>query len=184
MSLGQTMGRSVFGVYANRTQVERAVDALRESGFSNNDVSVLLPENEKSSDKLTEHPTKAPEGAATGAGSGALVGGALGWLVGMGALVIPGLGPFLAAGPLVATLVGAGAGGAFGGVTGALVGMGIPEAEAKIYHERMLTGGTLIVVHCDSTEREQKARAILLDTGAEDLSRTGGAGSEERTRVA
>lgn len=184
MSLGQAVGRSVFGVYANRPQVEAAVDALRQSGFSNAEVSVLLPEKAKSSDALTEHPTKAPEAAATGAGSGAVVGGALGWLVGMGALVIPGLGPFLAVGPLVATLVGAGAGGAFGGVTGALVGMGIPEDEAKIYHDRMLKGAILIVVHCNSVEREQSARQILGRTGAQDLSRSSTVRSEQSTRVA
>src|ERR1700759_3574424 len=116
---------AAFGIYRNRAGLERGVDALREADFRNEDISVLFPDNEGSKEFAHEKNTKAPEGATTGATTGALAGGALGWLVGIGALAIPGLGPFIAAGPIVAALAGAGAGGAVGGLTGALVGAGI-----------------------------------------------------------
>src|SRR5213083_1636378 len=118
---------AVFGIYPNHTSVESAVDALKTAQFRNTDISVLFPENEGTKDFAHEKNTKAPEGAATGASSGAVIGGTLGWLVGIGALAIPGLGPFIAAGPLLAALAGVGAGGVVGGLTGALIGMGIPE---------------------------------------------------------
>src|SRR6202049_2702937 len=129
--------KAVFGLYLTRGQVEDAVDELKANGFRNIDLSVLFPENVGTKDFAYEKGTKAPEGAATGATSGAVIGGALGWLVGIGALAIPGLGPFIAAGPIMAALAGAGVGGAVGGVTGALVGMGIPEFEAKRYEGRL-----------------------------------------------
>src|SRR5882724_888226 len=123
------MGKNtaVFGIYPDQTSVVNAVDALRAAGFRNTDISVLIPENEGTKDFAHEKNTKAPEGATTGAASGAILGGGLGWLAGIGALAIPGLGPFIAAGPIMAALAGAGAGGVVGGLTGALVGMGIPE---------------------------------------------------------
>src|SRR5262245_18068406 len=127
---------AVFGIYRTRAGVERAVDELRSTGFRNTDISVLFPENVGTKDFAHEKHTKAPEGAATGAGTGAVVGGTLGWLAGIGALAIPGLGPFIAAGPIMAALAGVGVGGAIGGITGALVGMGIPEYEAKRYEGR------------------------------------------------
>src|SRR6266576_2570243 len=127
---------AVYGIYRNVPQVERAVNTLREQGFRNTDISVLLPENEGTKDFAHKKNTKAPEGAATGAGSGAVLGGTLGWLTGIGALAIPGLGPFIAAGPIVAALAGVGVGGAIGGITGALIGLGIPEYEAKRYEGR------------------------------------------------
>jgi len=122
---------AVFGIYRNRAHVENAVDALRREEFRNTDISVLFPENEGTKDFAHEKKTKAPEGTATGATTGAIIGGALGWLAGIGALAIPGLGPFIAAGPIMAALAGVGAGGAIGGIAGALIGMGIPEYEAK-----------------------------------------------------
>jgi hypothetical protein len=124
---------AVFGIYPNRTSAENAVDALKAADFRNSDISVLLPEGAGTKDFAHEKNTKAPEGATTGAGTGALLAGGLGWLLGIGALAIPGLGPFIAAGPIMAALAGAGVGGAVGGLTGALIGMGIPEYEAKRY---------------------------------------------------
>jgi hypothetical protein len=169
---------AVFGIYSSRSAVEHALDSLKASGFRNTDVSVLLPENLGTKDLGTEKSTKAPEGAATGAGSGAVIGGALGWLAGIGALAIPGLGPFIAAGPIVAALAGMGVGGAVGGVTGALVGMGIPEYEAKRYEGRIEKGGILLSVHCDSSDWVKKAKDILAATGAEDISSTGEASAD------
>src|ERR1700680_276089 len=149
--------KSVFGIYSSRSGVENAVTALRDAGFPQSDGSVLLPENLGNREIATQKNSKAPEGAATGAGSGAVIGGTLGWLVGIGALAIPGLGPFIAAGPIMAALAGAGVGGAVGGVTGALVGMGIPEFEAKRYEGRLQKGGILVSIHCDNSEWVNKA---------------------------
>src|SRR5216110_965406 len=159
---------AVFGIYTDRSSVDRAVEALKAAGFSNNDVSALFPENKGTKDFAHEKSTKAPEGATTGAGTGALLGGGLGWLVGIGALAIPGLGPFIAAGPIVAALAGMGAGGAVGGLVGALAGMGIPEYEAKRYDGRVRQGGILASVHCDSAEWVTRAKDILKQTGAQD----------------
>jgi hypothetical protein len=165
--------KSVFGIYSSRSGVENAVLALKDSGFSHSDVSVLLPENLGSKEIATEKNTKAPEGATTGAGSGAVIGGTLGWLVGIGALAIPGLGPFIAAGPIMAALAGIGVGGAVGGVTGALIGMGIPEFEAKRYEGRLQKGGILLSVHCDTSDEIKRGKEILERTGAEDISSAG-----------
>ena len=164
---------AVFGIYRDQVKLEHAVDTLREAGFRNTDISVLFPENEGTKDFAHEKNTKAPEGTATGATSGAVIGGGLGWLVGIGALAIPGLGPFIAAGPIVAMLAGAGAGGVVGGVTGALVGMGIPEYEAKRYEGRVKDGGILLSVHSDDSDWAKKAKEILERTGAHDISSTG-----------
>src|SRR5579864_843746 len=164
---------AVFGIYTDRMSVERAVEALKGAGFSNTDVSALFPENQGTKDFAHEKNTKAPEGAATGAASGALLGGGLGWLAGIGALAIPGLGPFIAAGPIMAALAGIGAGGAIGGLTGALVGMGIPEYEAKRYEGRVKEGGILLSVHSDNSDWTSKAKDILKRTGADDISSAG-----------
>ncbi|MGH9962628.1 MAG: quinol:electron acceptor oxidoreductase subunit ActD [Pyrinomonadaceae bacterium] len=169
---------AAFGIYSNRTNLENAVDTLKNEGFRNTDISVLFPQNEGSKDFAHEKSTKAPEGAATGAGTGAVVGGTLGWLAGIGALAIPGLGPFIAAGPIMAALAGAGVGGAVGGLTGALVGLGIPEYEAKRYEGRIKDGGILLSVHCDDSAWTKKAKEILERTGAEDVSSTGEAGAD------
>ena len=164
---------AAFGIYSTRIGVENAVDELRNAGYRNTDISVLFPHNEGSKDFAAEKNTKAPEGAATGAGTGAVIGGALGWLAGIGALAIPGVGPFIAAGPIMAALAGAGVGGTVGGITGALIGMGIPEYEAKRYAGRIDKGGILLSVHCDDKEWTKKATEILKRTGAEDVSSTG-----------
>src|ERR1700723_796330 len=170
---------AVFGIYKDLSGVERAVETLETASFSNNDVSVLFPENQGTRDFAHEKNTKAPEGATTGAGTGAVLGGGLGWLVGIGALAIPGLGPFIAAGPIVAALAGVGVGGAIGGLTGALIGMGIPEYEAKRYEGRVKEGGILLSVHSDTSEEIKRAKEILERTGAQDISSTGEAAGDK-----
>jgi len=166
------MSKSVFCIAHTETQAIAIVDQLRAAGFSHNDISVLFPDKTGTKDFAHEQHTKAPEGAATGAGTGGVLGGALGWLVGIGALAIPGLGPFIAAGPILAALSGAAAGAALGGVTGALIGMGIPEYEAKRYEGKIKEGNILISVHAeDSTERD-RAKTIFEQAGAEDISYT------------
>lgn len=169
---------AVFGIYPKRAGVENGVDALKAAGFRNTDISVLFPENVGTKDFAHEKNTKAPEGATTGAGTGAVLGGALGWLAGIGALAIPGVGPFIAAGPIMAALAGAGVGGAVGGLTGALIGMGIPEYEAKRYEGRVKEGGILLSVHSDDSTWTRKAKEILEHTGAEDISSTGEASAD------
>jgi hypothetical protein len=164
---------AVFGIYPTYATVEQGVDALKLAGFRNTDISVLFPENAGSKDFAHEKNTKAPEGAATGASAGAMVGGALGWLAGMGALAIPGVGPFIAAGPIFAALAGVGVGGTLGGLTGALIGMGIPEYEAKRFEGRIKDGGILLSVHSDDSTWTKKAKEIIEKTGAQDISSTG-----------
>jgi hypothetical protein len=167
---------AVFGIYQTREHLESAVRQLELDGFRATDVSVLLPQNVGTKDLAHSKATKAPEGAAAGAGSGAVIGGTLGWLVGIGALAIPGIGPLLAAGPIVAALAGAGAVGAVGGVGGALIGLGIPEYEAKRYEGRVRKGGILLSVHADNREWAHKAKVLLERTGAEEIAAT----SEEK----
>jgi hypothetical protein len=171
---------AVFGIYKNRSGVERGVEGLKAAGFSSAAISALFPQNEGTKDFATEKHTKAPEGATTGAGTGAVLGGGLGWLAGIGALAIPGLGPFIAAGPIMAALAGAGVGGAVGGLTGALIGMGIPEYEAKRYEGRVKDGGILLSVHSDSSDETKRAKEILQQTGAEDISSTGEASGDKK----
>src|SRR6266404_7569893 len=161
---------AVYGLYKDQSGVEEAVEALKDAGFRNTDISVLLPQNIGSKDFGHKKNTKAPEGAVAGGGSGSAIGGTLGWLAGIGMLAIPGVGPFIAAGPIVAALAGAGAGGVVGGITGALIGMGIPEYEAKRYEGRVKEGGLLLSVHCDDSKWVKKAKEILEETGAEDVS--------------
>lgn len=169
---------AVFGIYPTQDQVEEAVDRLIAGGFRGEDISVLFPDNTGTKDFAHEKSTKAPEGATAGATSGAAVGGTLGLLAGIGALAIPGLGPFIAAGPIMAALAGAGAGGAVGGIIGALVGMGIPEYEAKRYEGRVKEGGILLSVHCDNSDWVSRAKDILKATGADDISSAGEAGAD------
>ena len=149
---------AVYGIYRTRTMVERAVEELKDAGFRNTDISVLFPEGGGTKEFAIEKETKAPEGAATGAGTGAVVGGALGWLMGIGLLAIPGLGPFIAAGPIMAALAGVGAGGLAGGIAGALIGMGIPEYEANRYEGRIKEGGILLSVHADDRDWKNKGK--------------------------
>jgi hypothetical protein len=164
---------AAFGIYKDRATAETAVDRLLAGGFSNQDVSVLMSDNSGSKDFATEKNTKAPEGTTTGVGVGGVVGGTLGLLAGIGALAIPGVGPLIAAGPIMAGLAGLGIGGAVGGLVGALVGMGIPEYEAKRYEGRVKDGGILLSVHCNTSEEISKAKDILKETGAEDIASSG-----------
>lgn len=164
---------AAFGIYNTQAAVENAVDQLKAAGYRNTDISVLFPTNVGTKDFAHEKHTKAPEGATAGGGTGVILGGTLGWLAGIGALAVPGLGPFIAAGPIMAALAGAGVGGTVGAVAGALVGMGIPEYEAKRYEGRVKDGGYLLSVHCDNSEWTKKAKDILESTGAEDVSSTG-----------
>jgi hypothetical protein len=165
--------RAVLGIYPNYSSLEYAVEVLKEAGFRNSDISVLFPERAGSKGFAHDKGTRVPEGAATGAGTGALLGGALGWLVGIGTLAIPGLGPFIAAGPIMAALAGMGVGGAVGGITGALIGMGIPERQAKHYEVRVKEGGILLSVHSDNSDWAKRAKGILERTAAQDISTTG-----------
>jgi hypothetical protein len=171
---------AVFGIYATPTTAENGVDHLLTLGFANSAISVLLPDDESTRAFAHEKNTKAPEGATTGVATGGIIGGTLGLLAGVGALAIPGVGPLIAAGPIVSALAGLGAGGAVGGIVGALVGMGIPEYEAKRYEGAVKDGGTLLSVHCDTAERINMAKQALRDTGARDIAATG----EERSRAA
>jgi len=164
---------SVFGIYPSSQQAESAAASLVQAGFRSDDISVLLPDRESSRELGTEKATKAPEGATTGVAAGGALGGTLGLLAGIGALAIPGLGPFIAAGPIVGALAGLGAGGAVGGFVGALVGMGIPEYEAKRYEGRVTKGGILLSVHSDNSDWTRRAKDILERTGAEDISSAG-----------
>jgi hypothetical protein len=174
---------AVFGIYATPGLAETAVDHLLARGFTNAAISVLLPDDESTRAFAHEKSTKAPEGTATGVTTGGVLGGTLGLLAGIGALAIPGIGPFIAAGPIMATLAGIGVGGAVGGLVGALVGMGIPEYEAKRYEGAVKGGGTLLSVHCDTSEQIDAAKKALKETGASDISSTGEASGEKTERV-
>jgi hypothetical protein len=169
---------AVFGIYSSLPSADNATDTLVRSGFPAADISALLPDNLGSKEIGTQKATKAPEGAAAGAGSGAVLGGALGLLAGIGALAIPGVGPFIAAGPIMAALAGVGVGGAVGGFAGALIGLGIPEYEAKRYEGRIQKGGILLSVHCDTSDEIKQAKEIMKSTGAEDISSTGESSSD------
>ncbi len=162
--------RSVFGIYPAYPNVERGVKVLRTAGFRDSDISVLYPENTDSKDLAQEKSNKVQDGATAGGGTGALVGGALGSLVGLVGLAIPGVGPFMAAGPILGALAGAGFGGVLGEIAGALLGMGMPEGEARLYEQRVKSGGILISVYSDSPEWTQRAQEILQQTGAGDIS--------------
>src|SRR5579871_4772838 len=164
---------AVFGIYQNEKQAERTVDDLLAAGYSNDDISVLLPDNKGTRDFAHDKSTKAPEGTAAGVTTGGVIGGTLGLLAGIGVLAIPGIGPFIAAGPIMAALAGLGVGGTVGGIIGALVGMGIPEYEAKRYEGRIKEGGVLLSVHCDTSDEVSAAKDLLKQTGAEDISSAG-----------
>jgi hypothetical protein len=164
---------SVICIAKTEAQAISIVDQLKDANFSNNDISVLLPDKHGTKDFAHEQHTKAPEGATTGGVTGGVVGGALGWLVGIGALAIPGVGPFIAAGPIMAALGGAAVGGAVGGIAGALVGLGIPEYEAKRYEGKVHDGNVLISVHTGNSDEIKLAKEIFKRAGAEDISSTG-----------
>ena len=169
---------AVFGIYPTYDNVESGAEALKTAGFRNTDISVLVPQNIGSKDFGHEKGTKASGGAAAGAGTGAIAGGVLGWIVGIGALAIPGLGAFIAAGPIVAALAGVGVGGTIGGITGALIGLGIPEYEAKRYEGRVKGGGILLSVHSDDSAWTTRAKEVLERTGAQDIASTGEASAD------
>jgi hypothetical protein len=169
---------AVFGIYKTRPDVSNAVESLRIAGYRNTDISALFPENIGTKDFAHEKNTKAPEGAATGATAGVVLGGALGWLAGIGSLAIPGVGPFIAAGPIMALLAGAGAGAVTGGMVGALIGLGLPEYEAKRYEGRIKQGGILLSVHCDNSDWVHRAKQIMERTGASDIASSGEASAD------
>jgi len=161
--------KAVIGLVASQAQAEAIVGELQRAGFSNNDISALFPDKRGTRDFAHEQNTKAPEGAVAGASAGGAIGGTLGLLAGIGALAIPGLGPFIAAGPIMAALSGAAAGAAVGGITGALVGMGIPELEAKQYEGKVKGGNILLSVHVDDRDERARAKKILEAGGATDI---------------
>lgn len=164
---------AVYGIYSSTSAAESAVDHLVQMGFAESDVSVLMSDIEATRDFAHEKNTKAPEGTAVGVTTGGVVGGTIGLLAGLGALAIPGVGPLIAAGPIMAGLAGLGVGGAVGGLVGALVGLGIPEYEAKRYEGRLRDGGILLSVHCDTSEEIDRAKQMLKATGAEDIASSG-----------
>ena len=164
---------AVFGIYATAATAEHAVDHLLAVGFTNSDISVLLPDDDSTRAFAHEKNTKAPEGTATGVTAGGVIGGTIGLLAGIGALAIPGVGPLIAAGPIMGALAGLGVGGTVGGIVGALVGMGIPEYEAKRFEGAVKGGGTLLSVHCDTSEEISLAKQALKDTGARDIAASG-----------
>jgi hypothetical protein len=170
---------ATFAIFHSRDSVDKAVNALKKAGFRDSDVSVLFPDRQSSQDFAHEKATKAPEGAATGTATGALLGGTLGWLVGIGSLAIPGIGPVVAAGPIMAALAGAGVGGAMGGVTGALIGIGIPEYEAKRYEGMVKDGGILVSVHCDDHNWIKLAKDIFKVEHGEGIASSAEASSDK-----
>ena len=170
---------AVYGIYPSASSAEAAVDQLIAAGFSNSDVSVLMADAESTRDFAHEKATKAPEGTTTGVTAGGVVGGTLGLLAGMGALAIPGVGPLIAAGPIMAGLAGLGVGGAVGGLVGGLVGLGIPEYEAKRYEGRVKDGGVLLSVHCATSDEIKRAKDYLKASGAEDISSSGEASADK-----
>ena len=168
--------KSVICISTSRTQAEQIVENLKLANFSNNDISVLFPDKESNRSFAHEKNTKAPEGAVTGAGTGGVIGGTLGWLMGIGALAIPGVGPFIAAGPIMAALSGAAIGAAAGGIAGGLIGMGIPELEAKRYEQQIKDGNILISVHTDDSDEIKTAKEIFERAGAKDICTTSESG--------
>lgn len=168
-----TKNTAVFGIYSTPATAESAVDHLLAAGFTNSDISVLLPDDESTRAFAHEKNTKAPEGTATGVATGGAIGGTLGLLAGIGALAIPGVGPLIAAGPIMGALAGLGVGGTVGGVVGALIGMGIPEYEAKRFEGAVKNGGTLLSVHCDTSDEISRAKEALRNTGAHDIAASG-----------
>jgi hypothetical protein len=161
---------SVFGILKTHSQAENLVEGLQDAGFPASEISVLLPDNEGKHDIGHVKATKAPEGATTGATAGGVTGGVLGLLAGIGALAIPGVGPFIAAGPIMAALSGAAVGGATGGIVGGLIGLGIPEVEAKRYEDKLKSGNYLIAVHTADGEEKDRAKELFKNEGAEDIS--------------
>ncbi len=176
--------KAVFGICTTREQAEECVSRLQRAGFRNDDISVLMSDQASTHDLAVEKATKAPEGVTTGVSAGGVIGGALGLLAGMGALAIPGMGPFIAAGPIMGALAGLGVGSAAGGLIGVLAGMGVPEFEAKRYEGHVREGGILVSVHCDSAELVDRAKEVLESAGAESISATSEASSDSDMKIA
>lgn len=175
--------KSVFCISTSRNQADQIVDNLKASNFSNNDISVLFPDRGTTRDFAHEKNTKAPEGAVAGASTGGVVGGALGWVAGIGALAIPGVGPFIAAGPIIAALSGVAVGAAVGGLAGGLIGLGIPEIEAKRYEGKIREGNILISVHTENSEEIKRAKEIFTEAKAHDICTTGEASTPKNSRA-
>ena len=164
-----TKNRAVYGIYPDRIMVEKAVEELKDAGFRHTDISVLFHADKNTKELTVEEEFQAREGITMGGGAGALIGSVLGGLLGVGTIAIPGIGPFIAAGPIMSALAGAGAGGLFGGITGAMIGVGIPDYVAKHYEHRLKEGGILLSVHAHDRHSKNKGKAILERTGAEDI---------------
>lgn len=175
--------KAVIGLVSTQAQAENIVGELQRAGFSNNDISALFPDKKGTRDFAHEQNTKAPEGAVAGASAGGAIGGTVGLLAGIGAIAIPGLGPFIAAGPIMAALSGAAAGAAVGGVAGALVGLGIPELEAKQYEGKIKQGNILVSVHAEGAEERARAKQVLQQAGATDVVTTGEKGVPSKQEV-
>jgi hypothetical protein len=175
--------KSVFCIATSRNQADQIVDQLKSANFSNNDISVLFPDKGTTRDFAHEKNTKAPEGAVAGASTGGVIGGALGWIAGIGALAIPGVGPFIAAGPIMAALSGLAVGAAVGGIAGGLIGLGIPEIEAKRYEGKVKAGNLLISVHTEDSAEITRAKAIFNSTGAQDICTTGEASTSTDSKA-
>jgi len=178
-----TPEKSVFCITTSREQADHVVERLKTANFSNNDISVLFPDKGTTRDFAHEKNTKAPEGAVVGAGTGGVIGGALGWIAGIGALAIPGVGPFIAAGPIIAALSGAAVGAAVGGIAGGLIGLGIPEIEAKRYEGKVKAGNILISVHTEDSQEIARAKDIFTQTGAQDICSTGEASTPKESKA-
>jgi hypothetical protein len=175
--------KSVFCIVESQEKADRIVDHLKTANFSNNDISVLFADKSTTRDFAHEKKTKAPEGAITGAGTGGIIGGALGWVAGIGALAIPGVGPFIAAGPIMAALSGAAVGAAVGGIAGGLIGLGIPELVAKRYEGKVKEGNILISVHTENSEEIIRAKDIFTKAGAQDICDTGQASTPKNLKA-
>src|ERR1700757_3635769 len=176
------MKRSALCLVDTEAQADAVVAKLRSAGFSENDISVLFPDKGSTRDFAHKKETKLPEGATVGASTGGVVGGTIGLVAGVGALAIPGLGPFIAAGPIMAALSGGAIGAGVGGLTGALVGLGIPEYEAKRYEGKVKEGGILISVHSENNDETNRAKDVFKEAGAHDISSTGEAHSDVKAQ--
>ncbi len=175
--------KSVFCIASSVDQANQIVDRLKAAHFSNDDISVLLPDKGTTRDFAHEKNTKAPEGAVAGAGTGGVIGGALGWVAGIGALAIPGVGPFIAAGPIIAALSAAAVGAAVGGIAGGLIGLGIPEIEARRFEGKVKAGNILISVHTEDSDEISRAKEIFSQSGAQDICVTGEASTPKENRA-
>lgn len=184
IQLKNMAAKSVFCIASSREQGDRIVKQLKIANFSNNDISALFPDKRTSRDFAHEKNTKAPEGAITGVGAGGAVGGTLGWIAGMGALAVPGVGPLIAAGPIIAALSGAAVGATIGGIAGALIGLGMPEIEAKRYEGKVKDGNIIISVHTENTEEILRAKEIFTNAGAHDICATGEAVTSKSSKAA